>query len=123
MGIPFHPQTGTIVICDYKSGFIVPEMVKRRPAIIISPRFRNRDCLCTVVPLSTTPPIPVMPYNYRIRVSPALPSPYDSEFHWVKADMISTVCLKRLFLPHRGKNAQGKRNYITQITSVRLLYE
>jgi uncharacterized protein YifN (PemK superfamily) len=56
MPLTYHPETGTILICDYNlgGGFIEPEMVKRRPVVVISPRFRHRDWLCTVVPLSTT---------------------------------------------------------------------
>ena len=35
--IPYHPEIGTVVICDF-NGYIPPEMVKRRPAIVISPK-------------------------------------------------------------------------------------
>jgi mRNA interferase MazF len=31
MPLKFHPEPGTILICDYTTGFIAPEMVKRRP--------------------------------------------------------------------------------------------
>jgi mRNA interferase MazF len=50
MSLPYHPKQGTIVICDFK-GFVSPEMVKRRPAVIVSPRLRKREGLCTIVPL------------------------------------------------------------------------
>lgn len=33
MAIQIHPESGTIVICDFK-GFVPPEMVKRRPAML-----------------------------------------------------------------------------------------
>jgi uncharacterized protein YifN (PemK superfamily) len=55
MAIHFHPQRGTIVVCDFR-GFEAPEMQKRRPVVVVSPRLRHRDNLCTVVPLSTTAP-------------------------------------------------------------------
>ncbi|MBW7957192.1 MAG: type II toxin-antitoxin system PemK/MazF family toxin [Deltaproteobacteria bacterium] len=110
MSLPYHPPTGTIVICDFH-GLVVPEMVKRRPSIVISPRLRKRDGLCTVVPLSKTEPNPIMPYHYRLHLSPALPPPYDSTPSWVKGDMLYTVSLKRLSLPHKGKDPNGKRQY------------
>lgn len=114
MALRYHPEIGTIVICDY-DGFIEPEMVKRRPVIIVSPRFRNREGLCTIVPLSTTPPNPVMPYHYKLKLDKPLPPPYDSSFHWVKGDMLATVSFSRLFLPRTHKDANGKREYVIKV--------
>ncbi len=114
MPIHLHPEVGTIVICDF-NGFTPPEMVKRRPVIILSPRLRKRDGICTVVPMSTTPPIEIMPYHHKLYVSPALPAPYDAPFHWVKADMLYTVSFKRLFLMFDGKTEDGKRNYDVRV--------
>ncbi|MFZ4526570.1 MAG: type II toxin-antitoxin system PemK/MazF family toxin [Chlorobium sp.] len=90
MNLSYHPKQGTIVICDFK-GFVAPEMVKRRPVVIVSPRMRQREGLCTIVPLSTTPPNDSEAYHYKLYINPVLPKPYDAEFHWVKADMIYTV--------------------------------
>jgi mRNA interferase MazF len=46
---------GQILICDFSSGFVEPEMVKVRPVVVISPKPRKSiHSLCTVVPLSTT---------------------------------------------------------------------
>jgi mRNA interferase MazF len=115
MSLPYHPQIGTIVICDFH-GFIHPEMNKRRPAIIVSPRLRNRNNLCTIVPCSTNPPNQIMPYNYKLKLDePLLPPPYNSKFQWVKADMIATVSFNRLFLPFVHKDAKGKREYVIKI--------
>ena len=112
MSLPYHPEVGTIVICDF--GGVAPKMVKRRPAVIISPRLRNRGNLCTVVPLSTTPPQQIMPYHYKLHTTPPLPAPYSAPSHWVKADMLATVSFKRLRLPFvRKKN--GKREYDVRI--------
>ena len=108
MAIKIHPEQGTIVVCDFE-GFVSPEMIKRRPAIVISPRFRSRDRLCTVVPLSTTPPNPISPYHFKLHVIPVLPAPYNAGFHWVKADMVYTVSFQRLNLPFSGKDAAGRR--------------
>lgn len=74
MSLSYHPQTGTIVICDFH-GFIEPEMSKRRPVIVVSPRYRNSYKLCTIVPLSTTEPNPIMEYHYKIRFHHPLPVP------------------------------------------------
>ena len=114
MSLPFHPEQGLIVICDFK-GFVPPEMVKRRPAVVISPRLRQRSGLCSIVPLSTTPPTPIMAFHHKLYVEPPLPEPYDAKFHWVKADMIYTVSLERLTMPHVGKNLNGKRIYIQHV--------
>jgi len=113
MALPFHPLPGTIVICDF-NGFIVPEMVKRRPAIVVSPRLRGRTNLCTIVPLSTTPPGKVEPYHYLLRLDPPLPRPFDATACWAKGDMLYTVSYDRLNLPHE-RNPSGGRIYITRI--------
>ncbi len=114
MAIQFHPEQGTIVICDFK-GLVPPEMVKRRPVVIVSPRLRHRGKLCAVVPLSTTPPTHIAPYNYKLHINPVLPHPYDAKFHWVKADMIYTISFDRLSLPFGDKDANGKRMYDVRV--------
>lgn len=114
MPIQIHPEQGTIVICDFK-GFVPPEMVKRRPAVVISPRLRRRQRLCTVIPLSTTPPNPIEAYHHKLHVDPVLPRPYNAPYHWVKADMIYTVSFDRLFLPFEKKVGTGKRVYDVRV--------
>ena len=115
MGIPYHPEQGTIVICDFNRGFLPPEMIKRRPAVVVSPRLRHRKGLCTVVPLSTTPPKEIAPYHFKLHVTPVLPRPYNANFHWVKADMIYTVSFSRLFMPFNGKDTSGRRQYDVRV--------
>lgn len=112
MPLCFHPAPGLILICNYETGFIVPEMVKRRPVVVISPRLRHRTDLCTVVPLSTTQPGTEREYQCLIKINPCLPKPWDTEDCWVKADMLSTVSYKRLDLVRGPKDFQGKRKYI-----------
>lgn len=116
MGLDFHPQQGAIVICDFK-GLQEPEMVKRRPVVVISPRFRRRGKLCTIVPLSTTPPSEIANYHYKLLLDPPLPPPNDKPFCWVKADMIYTVSFDRLMLPFEGKDNSGKRIYDQRVLS------
>ena len=96
MALTYHPRPGEIVLCDYSTGFIAPEMIKRRPVVIISPRLRNRQSLVTVVPLSTTPPVPVEQHHCSIVLSSPLPKPFDSPQMWAKCDMLATVALARL---------------------------
>jgi uncharacterized protein YifN (PemK superfamily) len=121
MSIKFHPDQGSILICDF-GGLIEPEMTKKRPVIVVSPKFKDRTGLCTIVPLSTTPPRPVKPFHYKLQTNPPLPSPYDKEFHWVKGDMLYTVSFGRLSLLFDGKNDEGKRVYDTRcITNQELL--
>lgn len=110
MPLEFYPPPGTILLCDYQPGFKVPEMTKRRPVVVISPRFRGRGQLCTVVPLSTTPPRPVRPYHCEIEVE--LAPPYLAATSWVKADMIATVGFHRLRPLHMGKDQYGKRKHV-----------
>jgi mRNA interferase MazF len=106
MALTFHPPTGTIVICNYGTGFVPPEMVKARPVVIVSPRFRRRADLCTVVPLSSTAPEPVEPYHHPLSAGtypPAAGRPM-----WAKCDMLATVSLARL-----DRVKVGKRIYTT----------
>jgi uncharacterized protein YifN (PemK superfamily) len=115
MSLPFNPVIGTIVVCDF-SGFIVPEMVKRRPAIVVSPRLRGRVNLCTIVPLSTTPPAKAQNYHYLLELSPPLPKPFNTEACWVKGDMLYTVSYDRLNLPHE-RSVTGERIHINRVVS------
>lgn len=48
-----HPVPGTIVPVDLSDGFKPPEMVKRRPCIVLSPQVPGRSFLCTVVTYET----------------------------------------------------------------------
>lgn len=115
MALQFHPEQGTILICDF-NGYVEPEMVKRRPVVVISPRLRNRGNLCAVVPLSSTEPRKIEPYHFRLHTTPTLPAPYTNSFHWVKADMVYTVSFSRLALMTHGlKDKQGKRIYDQRI--------
>ncbi|WP_090665161.1 type II toxin-antitoxin system PemK/MazF family toxin [Belnapia rosea] len=62
MAITFHPHPGAILICDFSTGFRPLEMVKARPAVVLSPR-RRAGGLVTVVPPSSTPPIPPLAWH------------------------------------------------------------
>jgi mRNA interferase MazF len=123
MSILYHPQVGTILRVDLNEGFRTPEMRKRRPAIVMSPKLPGRDQLCTIVPLSTTPPNPARPYNCVLDLDPPLPFPYDAPRMWVKADMVMCVAFHRLKLLDRGKNSHGERVYDVRVIDADKLEE
>ncbi|MDF0603325.1 type II toxin-antitoxin system PemK/MazF family toxin [Psychromarinibacter sp. C21-152] len=112
MAIREHPTIGTVVTCNFQSGFVAPEMVGRRPVVVISPKMKGRPGLCTIVALSTTPPDPVRQYHCQIDIRPRLPDPWRSEGVWVKGDMINAVGFHRLDLIRLGKDPYGKRRYL-----------
>lgn len=111
MPIREHPLVGTILMCDFSSGFREPEMVKRRPVVVLSPKIAARPGLCTVVALSTTAPRSVQPFHCKITVDPRLPPPYDSAENWVKGDMIYSIGFHRLDFVRQDKGRDGKRRY------------
>lgn len=111
MAIKEHPPIGAILICDFQTDFRLPEMVKVRPVIVISPKIFGRPGLCTVVALSTTPPDPKMPFHAEISIVPKLPPPWDAEKVWVKGDMVYAIGFHRLDFIRLGKDVQGKRMY------------
>lgn len=92
-GLPFQPELGQILICDF-DGFEPPEMTKKRPVIVVSPKPRITKPLCIVVALSTKKPNPVMPFHHKL---PDKTIPFkEAKETWVKCDMVYTVSLKRL---------------------------
>ncbi|WP_192845092.1 type II toxin-antitoxin system PemK/MazF family toxin [Aureimonas sp. AU20] len=108
----FLPQRGAIVVCDYSTGFQPPEMVKRRLAVVVSPKLPNRDNLCAVIPLSTTPPKAGVTYQCRVRMPADPPAPFEGTEKWAKADMLATVSCHRLdFLRIGVDRTTGQRIY------------
>lgn len=112
MALQFPASRRTILLCDYAlGGFRPPEMVKRRPAIVITPRLPRRDSLCAVVPLSGTEPDHRTDYVVRIELEEPLPHPFPERVWWAKCDMIATVSHQRLDL-FRTVREQGQRKYL-----------
>jgi uncharacterized protein YifN (PemK superfamily) len=101
---------GLVVLCDF-TGMRAPEMVKRRPVVLVSPRIRARPGLATIVALSTTTPRPVEAYHAAIDIRPALPGGFASEGVWVKGDMIYAVSLDRLDFIRSGRDELGRRTF------------
>jgi mRNA interferase MazF len=111
MPLQFPVARRTILLCDYSlGGFHPPEMVKRRPAVIISPRLPYRDGLCAVVPLSGSEPERAVPYTVRFVLQEPLPHPFPQMVWWAKCDMVATVAFGRLDL-FRTARVNGRRQY------------
>ena len=108
MALNYVPLVRTLVVCDYSTGFKVPEMVKRRLAVVVGPRLPQRADLATVVPLSTSPSSGGIRYQCKIELNEEPPEPYEGVVKWVKADMIAAVSLRRLDLPRYP----GSRTYM-----------
>lgn len=114
MTVVSHPSPGTIVRVDLSEGFRPPEMVKRRPVVVLSPPIKGRQNLCTVVPLSTTAPSLVLPHHMQITLDPPLPHPYSSPTMWLKGDIVLTVAFRRLRHLFDGKQ-EGQRVYDVRV--------
>lgn len=124
MSLSYYPSPGEIVLCDYGTGFIVPEMVKLRPVVIVSPRLRKRGDLVAVVPLSTTAPNPAEAHHCSIVLAAPLPKPFDAAQMWAKCDMVATVALSRLDRFRDGRAPGGNaRRYTTGKVSAAQLVE
>lgn len=105
MGLAFQPRAGQVVICDFR-GFELPEMVKVRPVVVIAHNRQTRE-LVTVVPLSTTEPVPLLSCHHRFEDSPATGRPGPC---WAKCDMVATVSLARLDRI-MWRDGEGRRHY------------
>ena len=112
MGIKEHPAQGTIITVDYAmGGFKKPEMVKKRLAVVLSPKISARPQLCTIVPLSLSPPEKQMPYHFLVRIPFALPKEWGDADRWIKGDMVNAVGFHRIDLLRLGKDNSGRRVY------------
>jgi mRNA interferase MazF len=117
MSVSYHPAQGSVVTVNFDTGFLPPEMVKRRLAIVLSPAIKARVGLCTVVPLSTTDPEAVAPYHHQFTIQFKLPPSWGNIPRWVKGDMVCTVAWSRIDLLRLDKGLDGKRSYQCQTIS------
>ena len=116
MSLKFHPRPGTVLICDFGAGFRPPEMVKKRPVVVMSPRLRRSSGLCTVVPLSTAVPDPVERFHHRMDPE-SLPGDLGRMETWAKCDMATAVSLERLDRVRIGRDRRGRRIYVAEPVS------
>jgi mRNA interferase MazF len=92
MALTYYPKPGTVLMCDYNTGFKQPEMVKKRPVIVVS---RIYQPVAIVVPLSCTEPQRFLPCHCEMDPL-SLPLSLRSKRCWAKCDMASHVCFERL---------------------------
>ncbi|WP_104018266.1 type II toxin-antitoxin system PemK/MazF family toxin [Roseovarius nitratireducens] len=114
MALKFHPKQGTILRVRFDGAFKEPEMVKPRLCVVISKPIQARFGLCTVVPLSTTPPNKPMPYHCEIDIPFRLPDRWGQRTRWLKGDMVYSAGFHRMDLLLLGKDRNAKRIYQTQ---------
>lgn len=107
MAIEFAPKKGMILMCDF-SGYKLPEIIKVRPVVVISPNYLSRGNLATVVPFSTTPPSKAKKYHCCMP-NHILKNGSDV---WAKCDMLATVGYARL-----DRVKTDKRRYETLYVS------
>ena len=114
MALKYPVVPKTILLCDYDlGGFRAPEMVKKRPAIVLVGRIPRRNNLHTVVPLSGTESCEK--YHCKIELEHPLPYPFTQTTWWVKADMVATVCFNRLDLFRTDRDNNGNRKYLSDL--------
>ncbi len=112
MALAYSPKVGQILTCDFTTGFIEPEMVKKRPVIVLATR-PNGHRLVTVVCLSTRKPFPPLAHHMVLPQAhfPNVKFFQDSDETWLKGDMIYTVSFDRLDYVQIGRDRNGKRAY------------
>lgn len=116
MPLQFSVKPKTILLCDYDlGGFKPPEMVKRRPVVVLVGDLPGRGKLHTVVPLSGTESNPRYKYHCRIDLPEPLPAPFEETAWWVKADMTASVGFHRLDLFRTDRDQYGRRKYRTDL--------
>jgi uncharacterized protein YifN (PemK superfamily) len=99
--LKFQPKVGSVVYCDYV-GFIEPEMIKKRPVIVIS-KHKHHPKLLSVVPISTVMPEKI--FDYHVEMDEQFCTLYLSgDKCWVKCDMFNVVSLERLNLVRDKKS-------------------
>ena len=109
MPIPYQPKSRQIVMCDFR-GFEQPEMVKKRPVVVLAPHKKNSK-LVAVVPLSTTEPTEMEPHHHRLLHNPLPDAPNVPV--WAKCDMVAVVSIARLDLIRTGRRLpDGRREYL-----------
>ncbi|MES2126875.1 MAG: type II toxin-antitoxin system PemK/MazF family toxin [Pseudomonadota bacterium] len=116
MALSFQPKVRAVVMCDF-AGNIEPEMVKRRPVVVIA-RNRTNSKLVTIVPLSTTEPNVMAKHHYELPINP-VPAQKGRKC-WAKCDMVATVSLERMDRLKDGWNRVVPEVTATDLNAIRL---
>lgn len=109
MGMKYQPPVKSVLMCNFRN-MVAPEMVKIRPVVVIA-RNRHNSKLVTIVPISSTEPVPFRNCHYEIPVNPIPDNAHIRS--WAKCDMVTTVSTERLDRI-KTRTAQGRR-YIVQL--------
>ena len=112
--LKYQPKPGAIVKCDFK-GYIIPEIVKCRPVVIISTHKSNPK-LVAVVPISATAPSAIEYYHHMLDLSIEKNLlPYLQNIpRWFKCDLVYVVSIERM---DRYKNRQTGKRDTPQVSS------
>ena len=94
MPISYHPRAGQVLMCDFQ-GFRVPEMVKTRPVIVVSPKLPHRHDIVAIVPISLTAPRHSLPFVIRLSKN-YHPLEADDLPCWAKCDLLINLGRWRL---------------------------
>ena len=95
MPIPFVPNAGDVLMCDF-DGFRPPEMTKKRHVVVLSARSRvSFPSTYVVVPVSKTPPGPVEACHCEFKARSYVFIDQAVSV-WAKADMVTCVASGRL---------------------------
>ena len=112
MTLPYFPRRGEVLICDFDSGFRPPEMVKKRPVVVISSKESHHRRVCTVIPFSTTLPNPPERWHHPLP-HVKVPGMQAQAPMWAKCDMVVTVSFKRLNKPYiKSRNGRVYRELV-----------
>ena len=112
--LSFQPKPGSVVFCDFK-GFIMPEIIKKRPVVIIA-KHKHSPELVTVVPISTTAPHVIL--QHHIEMEEQFCDLYlRGKKSWIKCDLVNTVSLERL---HLVKDKQSGSRHAPHVGTIRL---
>lgn len=114
MPIQHHPKQGQVYACDFR-GNIWPEIDKKRPVVIFTPKYAQRADVVAVVPLSTTAPEHICDFHCTLERNPVPGEPEDIKV-WAKCDMIQTVTFARL-TGYWLEVVNGKRQYLNVTVS------
>ena len=97
------------MVASFDQGFRKPEMAERRLCVAVSPKFKRRSGLCTVVPPGRSAPDPVMPHRCAFEVPFEMPPEWGNAERRAKCDMICAVGFHRLEWLRLGKDRSGRR--------------
>lgn len=108
MPLPYCPKPGEILICRFDDSAVGAEMIKARPAVVVSCVESHSRRLCTVVPLSTTAPVLELPWHHKLP-GLAVTGFRANGLIWAKCDRLATVSFERVNKLYLRSRIGGRR--------------